>query len=103
MRSTLTDQWEAEPCAAKCFRLCRDGRVGSTLATVVLSNSVAWAGGALAVALLAALHFMVAEASVHVSWFRRAATSAPTLLLRDGQPDCTALREERISERACVR
>lgn len=71
---------------------------GSTLATVALSNSVAWSEGALALALLAALQFVVAWAAVHMSWFRRAVTSAPTVLLRDGEPDHAALLSQRISE-----
>lgn len=72
--------------------------LGSTLATVALSDSVAWAEGALALGLLAALQFVVAWAAVHMSWFRRAVTSAPTVLLRDGKPDRSALLRQRISE-----
>ena len=71
---------------------------GSTLATVALSSSVAWVEGALALALLAALQFVVAWAAVHMSWFRRAVTSAPTVLVRDGRPVHSALVGQRISE-----
>ncbi len=72
--------------------------LGSTVATVVLSSTVAWTEGALALGLLAALQFVVAWASVHLSWWRRAVTSTPTLLLRDGQPIHEALARQRISE-----
>lgn len=72
--------------------------LGSTLATVLLSNSVAWAEGALALGLLAALQLVVALASVHMPRFRRVVTSAPTLLLRDGRPDDAVLARERISQ-----
>ncbi len=71
--------------------------LGSTLATAVLSSSVAWAEGALALALLALLQFIVAKLSVHSSWARRLLTSEPTVLLRDGHPIDDALLRERIS------
>jgi len=72
--------------------------LGSTLATVALSNSVAWSEGALALGLLVGLQFVVAWSSVHVPWVRSAVTSAPTVLLRDGQPDLAALARQRITE-----
>ena len=72
--------------------------LGSTLATVALSSSVAWSEGALALGLLAALQFVVAWGSVHVAWVRGAVTSAPTVLLRDGQLDLAALARQRITE-----
>jgi uncharacterized membrane protein YcaP (DUF421 family) len=46
--------------------------LGSTLATVALSSTVAWSEGALALVLLAALQFVVAWSSVHVPWVRSA-------------------------------
>ena len=72
--------------------------LGSTLATVALSSSVAWTEGALALALLAALQLVLAWASVHVPGVRRAATSPPTVLLRDGTPDRAAMVRQRITE-----
>ncbi len=74
--------------------------LGSTLATVVLSSSVAWVEGALALALLAVLQLVVAWVSVHVRWVRGAVTSMPTMLLRDGRPDRDALTRQRISEQS---
>ncbi len=72
--------------------------LGSTLATVVLSSTVAWVEGAVALGLLAGLQWVLAFASVRISPLRRAVTSTPTVLLRDGQPDRAALADERISE-----
>ncbi len=71
---------------------------GSTLATVMLSSSIALAEGVLALGLLAVLQLVLALASVHVPWVRKAVTSTPTLLLRDGVPDAEACKRERISE-----
>lgn len=72
--------------------------LGSTLATVLLSSSVAWAEGALALGLLAALQFVAAWLAVRFSWARRGLTSEPALLLQNGQLDTAALVRERISE-----
>ena len=74
--------------------------LGSTLATIALSSTVAWAEGALTLALLAALQFVVAWLAVRFAWVRRALTSEPTLLVRDGQLIPTALAQERISEQS---
>ncbi len=74
--------------------------LGSTLATIVLSSDVAWTEGALTLALLAALQFVVAWLAVRLAWVRRALTSEPTLLVRGGQTIPTALARERISEQS---
>lgn len=74
--------------------------LGSTLATVELSNSVAWTEGALALALLAALQFVAAWLSMHAPWVRKIITSQPTVLLRDGHPVWAALKRERVSEQS---
>lgn len=58
---------------------------------------MAWAEGALALGVLAALQFVAAWASVHAPWFRRAVTSAPTLLLLNGRVDRAAMVRQRIS------
>lgn len=72
--------------------------LGSTLATVALSSSVAWSEGALALGLLVALQFVLAWSSVHVPGVRRAVTASPTVLLRDGRPDREALARQRVTE-----
>ena len=72
--------------------------LGSTLATIALSSTVAWAEGALTLALLAALQFLVAWLSVRFPWVRRAVTSEPAVLVRDGHLVPATLVRERISE-----
>ncbi len=74
--------------------------LGSTLATVALSSTVAWTEGALALALLAALQFGAAWLAVRFTWARRGLTSEPALLVRDGRVDVAALRRERISQQS---
>lgn len=70
---------------------------GSTLATILLSADVSWAEGAVALALLAALQFVLAWVTVRWPAFRDVVTSEPTLLLRDGEPVPEALQEQRVS------
>ena len=71
--------------------------LGSTLATIVLSKDVAWAEGITAVVLLTVLQYVVAKLSVRWPFFRRAVTSSPTLLARDGRLDEAALRRQRLT------
>lgn len=80
--------------------------LGSIMASVTLSSSVAWTEGAAALAALAALQFAAAWASTRFNWVRTALTSQPTMLLRNGQMDTGAMLRERIDEeslRAAVR
>ncbi len=72
--------------------------LGSMLATVTLSDAVSWTEGALALALLAAMQFVVAWSAKRFESVRRRVTSQPTVLLEDGRPIPQALRAERISE-----
>ncbi len=74
--------------------------LGSTLATVALSNSVALSEGALALGLLAGLQFVAAQLALRFTWARRGLTSDPVVLVRDGQLDLAALRRERISHQS---
>ena len=71
--------------------------LGSTLATVVLSKSVALAEGLLAFATLAALQFGVAWLSVRSSRFSDLVKSEPTLLLREGHFLEQAMRRQRVT------
>ncbi len=59
---------------------------------------MAWSEGALALGLLASLQFVLAWSSVKVPGVRRVVTSAPTVLMRDGQLDPVALARQRITE-----
>ena len=70
--------------------------LGSTLATVLLSSSVALAEGVLALALLVGLQYVVAWASVRSRRVERLVKSEPRLLYRDGfLPE--AMRRERVT------
>lgn len=71
--------------------------LGSTLASILISNSVALAQGVLALSLLIALQFAVAWSSTRTRWFRRLVKSEPALLVRRGQLLEAALRRERVT------
>ena len=70
--------------------------LGSVLSATVLSVTVPLLDGAVALALLIALQFGVAWASLRAGWFRRMVKSRPTLLLRDGSFLEDAMRRERV-------
>ncbi len=72
--------------------------LGSTLATVLLSSSVALAEGLLAFALLILLQFAVTWLSVRSSSFRRLVKNEPKLLFYDGGFLRGAMRAERVTE-----
>lgn len=71
--------------------------LGSTLATILLSSDVSWTEGAFALALLAALQFVVALVSSRWPRSREIITSRPVLLFRDGQVQEVALRRNRLT------
>lgn len=71
--------------------------LGSTLATVLLSNSVALAEGVLAMALLIFLQFAITWVSVRSTRFESLVKSEPTLVLRDGMFLDAALRSQRVT------
>ena len=70
--------------------------IGSTLATVLLSSSVALAEGILGLFLLVGLQYLVAWASIRSRRVERLVKSEPTLLYRDGLLE-SAMRRERIT------
>ena len=57
--------------------------LGSTLATIILSSDVSWAEGAVALALLVLLQYVVSQLR-RLPGGRKALTAQPTLLVRDG-------------------
>jgi uncharacterized membrane protein YcaP (DUF421 family) len=71
--------------------------LGSTLATVLLSKDVSWGEGVVALALLAALQFVVAWTTTRLPGGRSAVTAKPTLLLHDGCVRPEALTAQRVS------
>jgi uncharacterized membrane protein YcaP (DUF421 family) len=72
--------------------------LGSTLASILTSKSVALAEGVAALALLILLQLVVTWLSVRAPWFGRVIKAEPTLLLRNGEPLQDAMRRERITE-----
>lgn len=71
--------------------------LGSTLATITLSKSVALIEGAVAFALLIALQLVVTWLSVRSARVRRIVKSEPTLLFRRGDMLAHALRRQRVT------
>jgi uncharacterized membrane protein YcaP (DUF421 family) len=71
--------------------------LGSTLATILLNSQVALAEGALGLALLVALQFVTAWASVRFRSVRRLVRAEPTLLLRDGRLLHAAMTRQRVT------
>ncbi len=72
--------------------------LGSTLASILLSESVALAEGMTALLLLILLQFVVTFISVRSHRFARIVRSEPTLLLRDGALCSEAMRRARVTE-----
>jgi len=71
--------------------------LGSTLATILLSKSVALAEGILAMALLVLLQYIITWLSVRSPGFQALVKSEPTLILRQGQFLDGAMRAQRIT------
>jgi len=72
--------------------------IGSTLATILLNNSIALAEGVLALALLIGLQFAISWLSVRAAWFQRLIKSEPTLLVHRGEILKGALKAQRLSQ-----
>ncbi len=71
--------------------------VGSTLATILLSNDVSFVEGAAGITLLAALQYLAAIIASRLRIGRMIVTSRPTLLLSNGCFRVDAMRRQRIS------
>lgn len=72
--------------------------LGSTLATILLSEDVALAEGVTALVLLIVLQYAVAFLSVRYRPFARMVRSEPTLLVRNGETCPEAMRRSRVTE-----
>lgn len=72
--------------------------LGSTLATIMLSKDVALAQGALALAMLVGLQFLITWSSVRARWIRKLVTGEPSLLMYRGMFLHEMLRRERVTE-----
>ena len=71
--------------------------LGSTLATILLSSTVAWTEGVTALALLATLQLVVAAVASRFPAARNLLTAHPTVLARDGALLDEALRAQRVA------
>ncbi|RZA30729.1 MAG: DUF421 domain-containing protein [Proteobacteria bacterium] len=71
--------------------------LGSTLATIILSKTVALAEGVVAFILLAGMQYVVAWASVKSPQISALVKSEPTLLLHQGQFLHKAMRAQRVT------
>lgn len=72
--------------------------LGSTLATVLLSESVALVEGLLGMGLLIMLQLSITWLSVRWAPIRKVVKATPALLLRDGALCRDAMRRERVTE-----
>jgi len=72
--------------------------LGSTLSAILLQESIALAEGALALALLILLQYLVSALSVRSPAFAQAVRSEPALLVRDGRYCLDTMRRERITQ-----
>ncbi len=72
--------------------------LGSTFATILLSEDVALAEGLTAFALLIGLQFVITWLSVRMSAVRSLVKSEPTLLVISGRMQDAALRDQRVGE-----
>ncbi|WP_447042602.1 DUF421 domain-containing protein [Vreelandella sp. H-I2] len=72
--------------------------LGSTLATVLLSKNVALSEGAVAMALLITLQFIITWFSVRTAWVRRLVTGEPLMLLYRGEFITTSMRKARVTQ-----
>lgn len=80
--------------------------LGSTLATVLLSEDVSLAEGVVATALLIGLQFMITRLSVRFRRIERLVKAQPTLLFSKGRFLEAAMSSQRVSEaeiRAAIR
>jgi uncharacterized membrane protein YcaP (DUF421 family) len=71
--------------------------IGSTLASIITSKSLALVEGLVALGLLVAMQFLVTAASVRFGGFNRVIKAEPALLLRDGRMLARAMRRARIT------
>jgi uncharacterized membrane protein YcaP (DUF421 family) len=71
--------------------------LGSTLAAVLVDADIAWAEGAVALAVLVLLQLAVTWGSVLAGGRRSVITARPSLLVRDGRPDERSMRRQRVT------
>lgn len=72
--------------------------LGSTLSSILLQESISLAEGAVALALLIAMQFLVTFTSVRWRSFAGAVRAEPALLVRNGEICHATMKRERITE-----
>lgn len=72
--------------------------IGSTLASIITSKSLALIEGLIALLLLVIMQFVVTAVSVRFKGVDRLVKAEPTLLLRDGEMLPGAMRRQRVTE-----
>jgi uncharacterized membrane protein YcaP (DUF421 family) len=80
--------------------------LGSTFATLLLTQKVAYAEGVLALALLMGMQFAITWSSVRFKFMRVLIKAEPVFLFRDGTYLAQSMRRERVTQsevRAAVR
>lgn len=71
--------------------------LGSILATILINQNVTLAQGALALALLIGLQFIITATSVRVRWMRQLVTGEPSMVFWKGEFIDDALKRERVT------
>lgn len=72
--------------------------IGSTLASIITSRSLALIEGLTALALLVAMQFVVTATAVRWAALDQLIKAEPTLLVRDGRLLARAMRRQRVTE-----
>ena len=72
--------------------------LGSTLASILLTEDVALAEGLVAVVMLIGMQWLVAKLAVSYEPWRKFIRSDPIILLRHGKIDAEAMLSERVTE-----
>ena len=80
------------------FDLVATVALGSTLATTLTSKGVAMAEGALALALLVVLQFLLAWGASRSERFSRLIKAEPAMVFRRGEFLAGAMRRERVTQ-----
>ena len=93
-------RWSGKRTLSKmnAFDLIVTVSLGSVLASLLLSKSVALAEGVVALSLLVGLQFAVTWTSVRVRWVRRLVTGEPLLLMEHGAFLESAMKKARVTE-----
>ena len=93
-----TDCWKARSLEASRVRYVVTVALGSTLASILLSEDVALAEGLVAVVMLVGMQWVVAKSAVSFEPWRKFIRSDPVILLAHGNLDAEKMLSERVTE-----